>query len=129
MKYLSDYMNEKQSALFSETGTFFAFSTEQYHDKAKSDVAYVSLGSGMITPKDNANKVIEQLHKIYHDAIKEDLEENGKEAIIIRELENHECWYVGNIEDAVEKLKDYSITEDDINHVFSKYYAEKTKNL
>jgi hypothetical protein len=129
MKYLSDYMNEKQSVLFSETGTFFAFSTEQYHDKAKSDIAYVSLGSGMITPKDNANKVIEQLHKIYHDAIKEDLKENGKEAIIIRELENHECWYVGNIEDAVEKLKDYPITEDDINHVFSKYYAEKTKNL
>tara|TARA_A100001201_G_C3911597_1_gene147885 strand:- start:73 stop:270 length:198 start_codon:yes stop_codon:yes gene_type:complete len=61
--------------------------------------------------------------------IKEDLEENGKEAIIIRELENHECWYVGNIEDAVKKLKDYPITEDDINHVFSKYYAEKTKNL
>ena len=129
MKYLSDYMNDKQSVLFSETGTFFAFSNKQYKEKAKSDVAYVSLGSGMITPKDNANKVIEQLHKIYHDAIKEDLEENGEEAIIIRELENHECWYVGNIEDAVEKLKDYPITEDDINHVFSKYYAEKTKNL
>ena len=83
MKYLSDYMEKKQSVLFSETGTFFAFSNKQYKEKAKKDVAYVSLGSGMITPKDNANKVIEQLHKIYKDAVKEDIKENGKDTIIL----------------------------------------------
>ena len=111
-------MEKKQSVLFSETGTFFAFSNKQYKEKAKKDVAYVSLGSGMITPKDNANKVIEQLHKIYKDAVKEDIKENGKDTIILRELENHECFYVGNIEDAVEKLKDYPITEDEIKFIY-----------
>ena len=59
---------------------------------------------------------------------KEDKKENGKDTIILRELENHECFYVGNIEDAVEKLKDYPITEDEIKFIYQKNYAEKIES-
>lgn len=124
MKYLSDYMEKKQSDLFKKTGTFFAFSNKRFEEKADKKIEYVSLGSGMITPKENANEVIEQLHKIYKDSIKKDLKENGKDAVILRELHNHEAFYVGNIEDTIEKLKDYPITEDDINNIYSKNYSE-----
>ena len=124
MKYLSDYMEKKQSDLFKKTGTFFAFSNKRFKEKADKKIEYVSLGSGMITPKVNANEVIEQLHKIYKDSIKKDIKENGKDAVILRELHNHEAFYVGNIEDTIEKLKDYPITEDDINNIYSKNYSE-----
>jgi hypothetical protein len=124
MKYLSDYMEKKQSDLFKKTGTFFAFSNKRFEEKADKKIEYVSLGSGMITPKENANEVIEQLHKIYKDSIKKDIKENGKDAVILRELHNHEAFYVGNIEDTIEKLKDYPITEDDINNIYSKNYSE-----
>ena len=127
MKYLSDYMKYKQSVLFSETGTFFAFSNKQYKEKAKKDVKYVNIGNGMITEEANVEKLINGLDLIYKEAIQEDLKENGKEAIILRELENHECFYVGNIEDAVRKLEDYPITEDEIKNIYKKNYSRITE--
>lgn len=127
MKYLSDYMNDKQSVLFSKTGTFFAFSNKQYKEKAKKGVKYVNMGNGMITEKANVEKLINGLYLIYKEAIQEDLKENGKEAIILRELENHECFYVGNIEDAVRKLEDYPFTEDEIKNIYQKNYSKITE--
>ena len=120
-------MKYKQSVLFSETGTFFAFSNKQYKEKAKKDVKYVNIGNGMITEEANVEKLINGLDLIYKEAIQEDLKENGKEAIILRELENHECFYVGNIEDAVRKLEDYPITEDEIKNIYKKNYSRITE--
>jgi len=128
MKYLSNYMEEKQTKLFEETGTFFAFSNKQYKEKAKKDVKYINMGNGMITEKPNVEKLIKGLDIIYKEAIQEDIEENGKDAIILRELENHECFYVGNIEEAVRKLEDYPFTEDDISHIYQKNYSRITEN-
>jgi hypothetical protein len=127
MKYLQDYMNKKQTKLFEETGTFFAFGNKQYKERAKKGVKYVNMGNGMITEKPNVEKLINGLDLIYKEAIQEDIKENGKEAIILRELENHECFYVGNIEDAVRKLEDYPFTEDDIAHIYKKNYSRITK--
>ena len=124
MKYLSDYMEEKQNALFNKTGTFFAFSQEQFNEKAKEGIKYVNLGQGMLSPDENYIEVIETLKKIYKDSINQDLKENGKDKIILRELENHEAFYVGSIEDTVHKLEDYPITEDEIRHVYQKNWAK-----
>jgi hypothetical protein len=124
MKYLSDYMQEKQTALFNKTGTFFAFSQEQFNEKAKEGIKYVNLGQGMLSPDENYKEVIETLEKIYKDSICQDLKENGKEKIILRELINHEAFYVGSIEDTIHKLEDYPITEDEISHVYQKNWSE-----
>ncbi len=129
MKYLSNYMEEKQTKLFEETGTFFAFGNKQYKERAKKGVKYVNMGNGMITEKPNVEKLINGLHEIYQDAIQEDIKENGKDAIILRELINHECFYVGNIEDAVRKLEDYPFSEDDIAHIYQKNYSKQVENL
>ena len=51
MKYLQNYMSEKQSKLFKKTGAFFAFSQKQYDEQSQNDVVYVNMGHGMICPK------------------------------------------------------------------------------
>jgi len=124
MKYLSDYMEEKQTALFKKTGTFFAFSQKQFEEGRKDNVKYVNLGQGMLTEKPFVEEVINGLDKIYKDSIKQDFKENGRDGIILRELLNHEAFYVGNIEDTVHKLEDYPITEDDISYIYQKNWAK-----
>jgi hypothetical protein len=122
MKYLSDYMEEKQTALFNKTGTIFAFSQKQFEEKRNDNIKYVNLGQGMLSPEENYKEVMNSLDKIYKESIKQDIEENGKDKIILRELENHEAFYVGSIEDTVHKLEDYPFTEDEIKKIYIKYW-------
>ena len=124
MKYLSDYMEEKQTALFNKTGTIFAFSDKQFEEQKVKGKQYSRLAQGMVTEKGNEIEVIEGLDKIYRDSIKQDIKENGKDKIILRELLNHEAFYVGNIEETINILEDYPITEDDISHSFQKNWAK-----
>jgi len=128
MKYLSDYMEDSQTALFKKTGTFFAFSQKQFEEQRKDNIKYVNMGQGMLTEKPYVKEVIEGLDNIYKESIEQDIKENGKENIILRELHNHEAFYVGEIEDTIHKLEDYPFTEDDISHIYQKNYAEATKD-
>lgn len=127
MKYLSDLMEEKQTILFNNTKTFFAFSSEQLEEGKKKhnikNIKLVSMGGGMICPKENAETLSEGLEKIYNDAILEDIELHTLNRIILRELANHECFYTGDVTDCVEKLKDYpGISEKLIWKIFNKNY-------
>jgi hypothetical protein len=124
MKYLSDYMEEKQTALFNKTGTIFAFSNKQFDEQKVKGKQYSRIGQGMLTEKGNEIEVINGLDKIYKDSIQQDIKENGKDKVILRELLNHEAFYVGNIEETIHKLEDYPITEDDISHIFQKNWAK-----
>ena len=120
MKYLSDYMQDKQTDLFAETGTFFAFSSQQFKEKKKEGVKYSHLDGGMICPTKNIQTLLNGLNEIYQSSIKKDLEENGKDKIILRELYNHECFYTGSPEEIFEKLKDYNISETEILEIYRK---------
>ena len=124
MKYLSDYMEKKQSALFKKTGTFFAFSNEQYEEQADKSKIYVFMGSGMYTEKQFATQQIEEGYKIYKDSIDQDLKENGKNGVILRELLNHEAFYTNDLQDTIIKLEDYPIKEDEISHIYQKNYGK-----
>ncbi|EPZ5427361.1 DUF7659 family protein, partial [Vibrio parahaemolyticus] len=110
---------QPQTALFDELGAFFAFSNKQFDQAKKKGIEYVSLGMGMIVPKNNAKQLVERLEVIQKEGIKQDIAENGKEAIIRRELFNHECFYTGDICDCVEKLEEYGYSYDDIYQVYS----------
>ncbi len=129
MKYLSDYMKEKQNKLFKDNKCFFAFSIKQMEDslfktqQSKKDI--VSLGSGMYCPRENAKFVVNQLDKIYKQSIKQDLKENGKEGVIYRELCNHECFYISDYTECVDKLIDYPITNKEIENVYFKHYQRE----
>ena len=125
VKYLSDYINDKNSKLFKETGTFFAFSNEQFKEQMKEGKKYVDMGGGMITEKGNEEKLVKGLNKNYKEGIKQDLKENGKEKVILRELRNHEAFYTGDIEETVETLKDYpGIKTEDIMKSYRKNYSK-----
>lgn len=127
MKYLQDYQEEKQTALFNETGAFFAFSLSQLNEAKKEGVKYVSLGGGLICPKENVEKLDTGLETIYREAIAQDIAENGDEAIIKRELYNHESFYDWDFSRAMEVLKPYKFPKEVIQKVIaqeSKAYSE-----
>tara|TARA_R100000005_G_C4966105_1_gene180861 strand:+ start:312 stop:692 length:381 start_codon:yes stop_codon:yes gene_type:complete len=119
MKYLSEYMEERQTQLFNETNSFFAFSMEQFNEQKKEGITYVNLGHGMICDKRHVKALLDGLDTIYKDSIALDLKENGKENVTKRELSNHECYYTGDISpDCVDALKDYGINEEYIRQVY-----------
>jgi len=133
MKYLSDYMEKAQTQLFNELGVFFAFSGKQFEEgKKKIDHLFkkedriCDCGYGMFCISRNAKKLMEGLEKIHSDAVKQDIMENGVRNIIIRELGNHECWYTGDISDAVEKLKPYGVEKQQIKQIFYEEYQNQT---
>jgi len=107
MKYLSDYTEADLTALFNKCGAFYAFGQKQFDEKMVAGVDYRSIGSGLVCPLENCKTLVDESEKIYRAAIQQDIAENGTKAIILRELANHECWYVGDPTEAIEKLKDY----------------------
>ena len=120
--------NDLLTEVFNKYGTFFAFSDKQLEEQRKEGVTYVSVGSGMITPKETAREMLEALDKAIDKGIEKDKELNSKEQIILRELINYECFYTGNITDARERLEAYGYTADEIRQVYNdnfKEYVEK----
>ena len=122
MKYLSNYIEDAQSAAFEKNGAFFAFSDKQLSEKKVEGVKYVSLGSGLICPKENADKLHSELTQIVKDGVKQDVEENGIEKIIERELANHEAYYTGDLDDTLEALSCYDelVTEEIVAEIYRK---------
>ena len=128
MKYLSHYMEAAQTRAFDEAGAFFAFGQKQFDEKKKPDVKYYSLGAGLICPKDTADKLTEALDNISKAAIKQDIDENGKKAIIHRELANHETQITMDITDTVSALDGYGITAEEIQAEYKEFYQECVDN-
>ena len=128
MKYLSDYMQEAQTQLFKETGTFFAFSQKQFEEGKTEGKIYVNLGAGMFCIKGNENKLSEGLESIYKAAINQDLAENGKLAIIKRELANHEVCITWDITDTAAALDGYGFTDEEIIQVFRQEVKDGSYN-
>lgn len=125
MKYLSHYTEDRQTQLFQDTGAFFAFDQKQFDEAMKyrnKNCKWVSLGSGLIAPKNMVNTILKGLKKIQQEGIQQDLKENGKQKVIERELFNHECFYTGDYQDCVEALKDYGITKEEIKAEFNRLY-------
>ena len=124
MKYLSQIMEYKQTKLFNDYKVFFAFSNDQFkkgmeEKEISKESKVVRMGQGMFCPSENAKEVIEQMDLIYKEAIAEDIKQ-GIARVILRELQNHECFYTGDITDCVNKLEDYPVTEEEIRKVFRK---------
>lgn len=134
MKYLIDYMEKAQSELWAENGAFFAFSTEQFKKQSKENVKYVFLNFGLYCPAENIKKVLSEMDKIYTEAIKQDVLENGAENIIEREYFNHECQITHSIDDLLSSIEGYKkmfpdlFTEEKIRLVVENCFNEAIKN-
>jgi hypothetical protein len=136
MKHLQDYQEVAQTALFEKEHAFFAFGDDlkkEFNILKDNGILLegeklTSIGAGLYVPTKNKKALIEGIDSIYKGAIAQDIKENGKEGIIIRELYNYECFYTGDISDAVDRLKPYGFTSDDICKAYSKEYPNYEKH-
>ena len=126
MKYLNDYTKDATTKLFEDNGAFFAFSDKQLDEQKKEGVVYVSMGAGFVCPKNNALALHQGLRDVMARGISADIAENGKEAIIERELSNHEAYYTGDLENTFYSLGGYGFTIEDVRGV---YTATKANHL
>lgn len=127
MKYLSDYTSEGQTILMEETGAFFAFSPEQFNEKAVPGTKYIS-SMGFYVPKDKYEYLQKALEENYRKGIAQDISENGIKAIIHRELGNHECQLTGDSTSVQEGLYDYGITAEDVAKEWPSFYQNCVDN-
>jgi len=134
MKYLSDYTEKAQTALFERLGVFFAFDDKQYEEgKAKyghlkpEGTKWTSIGMGMYLPSVNVDEFSDSFKLITEAAIKQDLAENGRSGVLQRELGNYEIGLCGygchdlNFRDAI---RDYGFTEEEIKAEYNKHMEE-----
>ena len=75
----------------------------------------------MLCPSENAEKVNKELMDVAREGIKQDLEDNGMEGVVMRELANHEYGYTGEIDATVDALEGYNIPLEDIKRIAKKY--------
>ena len=118
MKTLSELKKEKEDkigTLITDCGMFFAFSNEQFNANKtplKEGEKYVHLGAGAYLPKgqvDNYLNGVKAISKEFTEAVRENKQ---RRANILYELNNYECFYTGDIEDAINALgSDYTIEE------------------
>ncbi len=134
MKHLSDYMNAKQTRLFNQTGSFFAFSQDQFNEKKQPGTQYIDLGAGLICPKENVNQLTKGLQDIHREAVKQDVAENGADQIIKREFFNHETNVTGDPHDVIEAIKGHKkhfpdlFTDQKINETINECFKAAEEN-
>lgn len=119
---LGHYTEQAMSKAFDDTGSFFAFSEEQFKEKAKPGVKYVRVAefSGLISPDGQAKACVIAIGAAVDEAIKRRLADHTRERIIEYELSNYESWYTGDISDAVGALESHGITEAEVLAVYRK---------
>ena len=118
MKTAHEIKEEKISNLLIEVNGFFAFGKSQFDEAKKQGVKYVSRGAGLIHEAGKSKYFDDQLAAITKEYHQKSLLEKGKIKIILDELQNYECFYTGEIDEAVEALKVYDITEKEVLKVY-----------
>ena len=116
-----------QDALVNKYFIFFAFSNSQFEEgKAKIGITdnkdLCSIGAGGYMPKKEADayfKESSRLYKEFRANIKANKE--AKEGAILYELNNHEAFYTGRLDEVIEKFNGV-YTVDDIKAVYKKHY-------
>lgn len=134
MKTLNDYTDTLTSKLFAENGAFFAFGKTQFEEQKKEGVNYVSMASGMICPKENVTKVLNEFERIFDDAVRQQVADFGAEKIIRHEYFNHETQLTGDNEQVIAVLSTHIelfpelFTEEIILAVCRQCFADAVKN-
>jgi len=122
MNYSKEAEQKKYDDLMSECGVFWAFSNEQFAEgKAKHPVAtgekYTSIGAGGFMPSKHYKKFVDGMNTIKEWAKTAKKDDN---AVILYELNNYECFYTGDIADAMPRLKDLGYTAEQVKKVYHK---------
>lgn len=118
----------KINDLLTANGAFFAFTEQQFNDEALPGVEYKRIYAGMLCPSDNVKTVMVGLDNLSNEKTHWELANNTIKTIIWDSLANYECQITGNYNDAIEALKVYGITEDDIKTEWPSYYQNCIDN-
>ena len=124
---LNKYTDNKIHKLLNDNGAFWAFSNKQFEEQKQNDIKYVRMHGGLIAPKDKANIIHNGFEKIYNEAYKKDLKENGYKKIIWRNCRNLEIQYT-DFDELVEALEGYKIDIELIAIEYNKYISYCVKN-
>ena len=122
----TDYL----TPILEANGAFFAFSQSQFYEQKKEGVIYVSMGAGLICPKENADKLHEEVKRNSKKAIKAEIKKKGAKAIIRHAYFNHECQITMSTENAENALKRYieiapnEFTKELISETFKECFNE-----
>lgn len=119
---------KRYDELFTECGVFWAFSNEQFKEGAAAHPLepgekYVTIGMGGYLPKRNLDKLNEGLAKIKAWK-KQAMRDVKAEDAILYELNNYECFYSGDITDALDALKPMGYTREAVQKVYKKYQRQ-----
>lgn len=117
-----------QTKIFDDNGAFFAFSNEQFTLACDASINYKSLGGGLYCPENNAGALVKQLEESHSFKIKWELDNNSLKDIIWYELANHEVQISGGLNDAIDALKPYKISLEDITNEYKDYYQDCIDN-
>ncbi len=121
-------IEKKINDLLTTNGAFFAFTEQQYNAEALPGVEYKRLYAGMLCPSGNVKIVMNGLDSLSHEKTEYELANNSIKTIIWDSLANYESQITGDYSDAIEALKPYGITEDDIKKEWPAYYQNCIDN-
>ena len=127
---LKKVKQQKVDKLIKDCSLFFAFSDEQFATNKtplKEGEKYVSIGAGGYMPKGFVKAFqdgMKEINKQFKEAVKGN---KLRDSHILYELNNHEAYYTGEIEDTLETLgKGY--TYEEVMKVFkANRHYKKTK--
>jgi len=112
------------------SGVFWAFNKEQFEEGKKAHPLdegekYVDIGMGGFIRKSQFNAFLKGMVEIKKwiklEAMKIKHNKEEAEKAILYELNNHEAFYTGSIDDAFEDLKEDGYTKSEVLDVYKKH--------
>jgi hypothetical protein len=128
MKTLLDYTRARSTELLKSTGSFFAFNQKQWDENKVEGIKYKQVPVGLFVPFMHFVKVSKDFETIIYESIAQDIEENGKPAIIWRELAARKAYNTLEVFGTVQALEGYYITEDEVEAEFDAFFQHCVDN-
>jgi len=116
------------TVIMEKFGAFFAFSKKQFEEEADPNIVYAIMGSGMITPKEHARKMMDEMNAAFNEHVKQTLAEHSVDNLIDDELANYECQIVSDWSDAADALEPFGITSEQVAARFPAYMRKCIEN-
>ncbi len=120
MNYTRKLEQAKYDKLMEDCQVFWAFGEDQFKEgkkkiNLKKGEKLTSIGSGGFMPNKHYKQFVEGMKAI--DKWAKTSKKDDK-AVILYELNNHECFYTGDWYNAMPRLKDLGYTEKQVKTVF-----------
>ncbi len=121
---LKNIEREKYNTLYTDCHVFWAFDQKQFVDgSAKHPLQegekYVSIGAGGFLPKSNLDNLINGSKEIKAWFSAETKKGKARAGLIAYELNNHECYYTGSIDSALDALGE-GYTYEEVKTIYLK---------